>query len=154
MKPHSVIKNLALLCVIALLLAFPAQAGKRPFTPPAGTTVTDSSSTKDYTYWTIASPDYSAIAVVAKIKLPKAYHKTNAFRRYVGNSLEQAWESYGIGFKAQWKKGSYVVSGNSGDYRVYAKGRLKGAYWNQGWVVGPKGSAQTKALEKMIKKLK
>lgn len=150
--PHLRLTLLTLL--LTLLVAGPVEAAKRPFKAPPGTQVSYSSTGRDYSAWTIISPDYSAIALVAKIKLPRQYWRGKAFQRYVRSALKQAWASYGVNFKSEWKNGSYVISGTSGNYRVYAKGRMTSGYWRQGWVVGPKAAAQTKALEKMIKALR
>jgi len=147
-----------LLPVIFFLVAIvPAEAANRPFKAPAGTSVSYSSSGKDYSVWTLLAEDYSASAVVAKIKVPKAYWKGKAFRRYIKNYFknDQTFAGYGINVKVRWKNGAYTISGTSNGYRVYAKGRLiKNGFWTQGWVVGQPGSAQTKSLESMIRALK
>lgn len=152
-------KNLRIVFVI-LLLAFLStalvEAARRPFTAPPGTQVAYTSTGRDYSVWTINAPDYSAIAVVGKIKLPRQYWRGKAFQRYVNSYFkqDQTWASYGINVKARWKNGAYVVEGTSGNYRVYAKGRISKGYWSQGWVVGQNGAAKTKALERMIKALR
>lgn len=139
---------------LTLLIAGPVEAAKRPFKAPPGTQVSYSSTGRDYSVWTINAPDYSAIASVAKIKLPRQYWKGKAFQRYVQSALKRAWAGYGVNFKSDWKNGSYVISGTSGSVRVYAKGRITRGYWSYGLVVGEKGKAQTRALERMVKALK
>jgi hypothetical protein len=145
---------LPVLCWLAAMA--PAEAAKRPFKAPPGTSVSYYSSGKDYAGWTIMANDYSANAVVAKIKLRKAYWKGKAFQRYVKRYFknDQSFASYGVNVKVRWKNGAYTISGNSNGYRIYAKGRLaKNGFWTQGWVVGQPGSAATKSLENMVKAL-
>jgi hypothetical protein len=142
--------------IFSLGATLPVEATKRPFKAPSGTSVSYYSSGKDYAGWTIMSNDNSATAVVAKIKLPKAYGKGKAFERYVKRYFknDQTFASYGVNVRVRWKNGAYTISGTSNGYRVYAKGRLaKNRLWTQGWVVGPRGTAGTKSLETMIKRL-
>lgn len=150
------VRIVSLFLLVTLLSTVPVEAAKRPFKAPAGTQVEYTSTGRDYSVWTINTPDYSAIAVVGKIKLPRQYWRGKAFQRYVNNYFKQnqTWASYGINVMARWKNGAYIVEGTSGNYRVYAKGKISKGYWSQGWVVGQKGAAKTKALERMIKALK
>jgi hypothetical protein len=138
------------------MLCVKVHAETRPFNPPTGTQVTYTSSSRDYAIWNISAPDYSASAVVAKIKLPKQYWSAAAFQRYINAYYknEQSFAAYGIKVSASWKNGSYVISGTSNGYRLYGKGTLsKSGVWLSGWVVGQPGSQYTTALEKMIRAL-
>jgi len=147
-----------LLPVIFFLVAIvPAEAAKRPFKAPAGTSVSYYSTGKDYTGWTIMADDGRATALVAKIKVRKAYWRGKAFQRRVKSYFkdEQTFAALGIDVKIRWNNGAYTVVGTGNGYRIYAKGRLmKNGLWTQGWVVGELGSARTKSLEKMVRALK
>ena len=102
------------------------------------------------------APD-GPIAVVAKIKLPRQYWNSRAFQRHINSYYKkyQTFAAYGIKLKTSWKNGAYVISGTSGGYRVYGKGRLgRNGEWLYGYIVGKPSSSYTTALEKMVKALK
>lgn len=142
--------------VVALLSPVQAEAATPPFKAPAGAQVSYSSQ-PNFSLWTIYSPDYSATAVVARIKLPKQYWRGKAFERYVNSSFKdnQTWANYGIKVRARWKNGAYTLQGTSGNYRIYAKGKISNkGFYSYSWAVGPKGADATDALEKMVKAIK
>jgi hypothetical protein len=135
-------------------IAASAEAAKPLFKAPRGTIVEDQSSGKDYALWSIYYPDYSAYAVVGRSKLPAQYVSSKAFRKFIKSAVEgeQSYAQYGIKAKVTWRKNSYILSGTGPEYRIYVKGRLgKGGYWYYASMYGKKGSAKTRALEKMIK---
>ena len=133
------------------LLTNSGQASSPPFKAPAGTQVT-SQVGKDSAAWVISAPD-GAMALVAKIKLPRQYWSSKAFQRHV-NSINRREQMF-AGLKTSWKNGAYVIAGNSGGYRIYAKGRLgKKGEWLYGYAVGDPRSRHTAPLEKMVKGLK
>jgi len=149
---------LALFVSLSLcLLTNSGQASSRPFKAPAGMQVT-SQVTKDLAVWTVTAPDNS-LAVIAKAKLPKQYWNSKAFQRYVNsyyrNGNDQIFAAYGVKLKLSWKNGAYTLSGTSGGYRVYGKGRLgKNGEWLYGSAVGQPRSSHMAALERMLKALK
>ena len=155
----SIMKSARILGIIIsiglCLLTNSGQASSRPFKAPAGTQVT-SQVNRDYAVWTIMAPD-GPIAAVAKIKLPRQYWNGKAFQRYINSyyKKDRTFAAYGIKLKTSWKNGAYVISGTSGGYRVYGKGRLgKKGEWLYGYVVGQQSSSYTAALERMVKGLK
>ena len=107
--------------------------------------------------WTITVRDGSAIAAVAKIKLPRQYWNSRSFQRFVNSyyKQDQFFAAHAGKLKTRWSKGAYVISGTSGGLRIFIKGRLgKKGEWLYGYAVGEPRSRHTAPLEKMVKGLK
>jgi hypothetical protein len=148
---------LFVIALSATILICPAQASKSLVKPPKGFITQSQSDGRGGRVWSISSPDYSATAVVVRMKAPVKFR--NEFPKWVRTyqkTLNDTYSSvYGFKIKITPRKDLFIFSASSAVYRAYGQGKIgKDNFFSYGFMVGKKNSPNSSALEKMIKDLK